>query len=111
MRAPDGRTFYLRQGDRLPSISGVICQGSARVNLTGASVALKIRRSDLSAAAVSRTATVASGTLGKVSYLWAAADVETPGEYLMEWVVTFAGGTIATYPADGHVRLVVGEAL
>lgn len=108
----DRRDFFLKRGDTLPAISGALknADGSV-VDLTGATVVLKIRRADLTAAAVSRTATVVSASAGTVSYAWVAGDVATPGDYLLEWVVTFPSTKVATYPGDGYLMLHVLESL
>lgn len=112
MPTPVGRTFYLKRGDTAPAIVLALTNADGSVvTLTSATIALKIRREDLSAAAVSRTMTIVSATLGTVTYSWVADDSATPGRYRMYVVVTFPSTKIGTYPVDGHLTLVVLDAL
>jgi hypothetical protein len=45
---------------------------------------------------VNAPATVVDAALGKVKYVWGASDLNVPGEYLVQWEVTYASGRIET---------------
>lgn len=50
---------------------------------------------------VSAAAVVEDAAAGQVRYDWVAGDTDTFGEYLGEWEVTRADGSIETYPNLG----------
>lgn len=107
-----GRVFKLKVGNTAPAMVVALTNADGSVVvLTSATIALKIRREDLSADVVSRTMTIVSATLGTCSYQWVTADSATPGRYRMDIVVTFPSTEVATFPVDGHLTLVVGESL
>ena len=81
-------------GNRLPAISeNIVTESGAAVDLTGATVKFKMRRISSSTLKVDAAATVDNAAGGLVHYDWAAADVDTAGEYLVWWEVTSAGKT------------------
>jgi len=47
---------------------------------------------------VNAAATITDAATGKVSYTPIATDTNTPGDYLVEWQVTFSGGAVETFP-------------
>lgn len=108
--------FTLKQGDLRPALLATFTDATgARVNLTGATVILYIRRSATGDLLLAKPSTVApdqtpeGGTRGDVSYSWAAGETDVPGEYVAEWVVTFADGTIQTFPTEGAISLSIRE--
>ncbi len=48
---------------------------------------------------------------GKVKYSWQAADVDTAGTFLAEWVVTFGGGDVQSFPNEGQLVVEIAPAL
>jgi len=46
------------------------------------------------------TGTVANSTPASVSYSSVAGDLAYSGKYYQEWEVTFAGGSVITFPSD-----------
>jgi hypothetical protein len=53
--------------------------------------------------------TIVSPTAGTVSYLPGPTDVDTIGEYDVEFRETTAGGNTIHYPSDGWERLTIVE--
>ncbi len=87
---PERLVWYT--GDRLPVISENITSGGVAVDLSSSTVKFKMRAIGESTLTVDASATIASpATAGNVSYAWAAADVDTAGEYLGWWEVTTGG--------------------
>jgi hypothetical protein len=95
--------FYLKKGDTGRAMR---VQLGARVNgvwtpqnLTGATVKFNMRPKAGGARKVdNQDAVINDAPTGDVEYRWAAADVDTVGSFLGEFVVT-AGGKESTFPA------------
>jgi hypothetical protein len=80
-------------GNRNPSITETIKNddGSAH-DLTGQTVKFRMRPVGSATLKVDAAATVVSAAAGTVRYDWAAADVDTAGQYLVWWQVTTTAG-------------------
>jgi len=95
-KAPD---FYWKQGDTAPAIAEQLLDGlGAPVNLASATVKFMMWGQGGTAVKVNAAATITDAALGKVSYTPSATDTDTPGDYLVEWQVTFGGGAVETFP-------------
>jgi hypothetical protein len=105
--------YIIKQGDTNPTFSDTLTysDGTA-VDLTSASVKFVMRGQPATVATTNATATIGSpATSGKVSYQPVATDTATPGRYMGNWVVTFTGGSIMTFPTDGYLSIIVEENL
>lgn len=101
--------FYIKRGDTSPKLIYTL---SPPVNLTGASVVFNMRKSGL-ANTVNRgaAAIVAPATAGVVSYGWTAPDTVLAGTFIGEFEVTYADGTIETYPNSGYLNVIISDDL
>jgi hypothetical protein len=88
----------LFQGTTDPPLTDTIEYAGAVVDLTGATVKLRMRLASSSTLKVDAAATVVSAANGTVSYAWQNADVDTVGNYRAWWHVTFAGGATQDTP-------------
>lgn len=107
-RAP-AYQFEVKQGDYgSTSIVGKLTDGNGAVDLTAAlSVRLLATNLDSGVLEISAAASfVAPRTAGQVTYTFAAGDLDTAGDYKVEWEVTFASGT-HTFPNDGYALMKV----
>lgn len=65
-------------------------------NLTNASVVSRIKNPLGVTTSTAMTVTDAAG--GVVYRAWGVGEIATPGDYVVEFVVTFANGTVAVFP-------------
>jgi hypothetical protein len=102
----------MKKGDRLPKLRMLLADAnSVALDLTGAAVLFRMRSQDGGSVKVSAAAAIISpSTSGTVEYAWAVGDLDTPGLYQAEWVITWANGA-QTVPAGGYVSVQVSEAL
>jgi hypothetical protein len=99
-------TFYIKQNDTKPIISATLINGDGSVaNLTGASVAFKMRKFGETASTVDSAATIASAANGEVTYSWIASNTTTVGSYEGEFQVTYADGGIQTFPNSRYIEI------
>lgn len=102
-----------KQNDRLPDYTATLMQGlgtldESPIDLTAASgVKFLMRRTTTGTVKVNAAATIVVAAAGTVSYAWAAADLDTVGDYYVEWEITYGTRTL-TVPASGYdtVRVV-----
>lgn len=104
----------IKAGDTARPWTDVLKLGGTAINLSGATVKLRIEMQQPSGARVERDAVVTNPAEGRVSYQPIAEDVETPGKYALEWAIEFANGSRLTVPSEGqiilHVAPVIAEA-
>lgn len=104
-------TYYLKAGDRLDPIEGVLSDANGAVNLTGRSVTFIMRRRSAFNPKVEAAATIVGvATAGAVRYDWQAGDTNTPGTYDAHFVVDNAG-KLATFPRPGYIKIVIEDDL
>lgn len=100
--------FHLKVGDREPDLVAKLLDGDGNAeNLTGASVQFGMRLETSTAAKVDAAATVTDAADGIVTYSWAAADVDTPGRFDAEFVVTLPSGEEKTFPNDRYLDILI----
>ena len=99
-------TFYIKQNDTKPIISATLINVDGSVaNLTGASIAFKMRKSGETSSTVDSSATIASASTGEVAYSWIASNTQTVGSYEGEFQVTYADGGIQTFPNSRYIEI------
>lgn len=82
------------------------------MNLTGATVNFVMRAITAASPAVNKAATIVNPTApAKVSYTPVAADVQYAGQYMASWLVTFANGSVQTFPTVGYLEVTIEEDL
>ena len=91
-------TLEFVQGDTAPAITATIALKSdlSPVDLSGASVRFQMRKPDDRRFTVNAAATVTNASAGAVRYAWATNDLTVPGEYVVQWEVTYADLRIQT---------------
>jgi len=88
------------QGDTAPDITAIIHEEddpTAITDLSDASeVRFQMRKVEDRRYTVNAAATVLDGPAGKVSYSWGSNDLSVPGDYNVQWEITYLGGRIQT---------------
>jgi hypothetical protein len=103
-------TFYVKQNDTSPSILATLKDAAgAAVSLAGASVRLHMRKIGFAQVTVDQAATIVTAASGEVRYDWVAADTAAVGSYEAEIEVTYADGSIETFPNDGFIRVEITD--
>jgi hypothetical protein len=99
-------TFYIKQNDTVPSLRADLKNGDDEaIDLTGASVKFIMRAIGSTTVTTNASASIVDDEGGTVQYNWQAEDTDTVGSYQAEFEVTYAGGTIETFPNDGYIRI------
>jgi hypothetical protein len=80
-------TIYL--GNLSPSLSDTITSAGTPVDLTGATVQFRMRDEASTTLKIDAAAAVTNAPGGQVRYDWVATDVDTAGDYVAWWRVTF----------------------
>lgn len=88
---PNVLNWYV--GNRNPSITETITVNGVAFDLSSSTVKAKMRALGSSTLKVDTAATIVSAPAGTVRYDWAAADVDTAGNYLFWWEVTTSART------------------
>lgn len=98
-------TFYIKQNDTSPAIK---YQLDPKVDLTGASIVFNMTRS-IGTPIVNRGAAeiVDDATDGIVSYQWAEGDTSQTGQFRGEFEITYADGSIETFPNYGYIQILI----
>lgn len=104
--------FLIKQNDRLPEFAAFLKTKAGNadaqpVDLTGATVAFKMRLPGSPTLKVDAPATIVDAIQGEVSYAWAVGDTDTTGLYQAEFEVTFAGGATFSFPTQGFLQVQV----
>ena len=84
------------QGDTEPAITATLNRSGTAESLAGATVRFQMRREKDPRYTVNAVATVVDAAEGKVKYVWGASDLNVPGEYLVQWEVTYVSGRVET---------------
>lgn len=98
--------FYIKQNDTSPSMLATLqdADGNA-IDLTSANVRFHMRKISSSEVVVDNAAYVVTADEGLVRYDWQSDDTASIGSYLAEFEVTYADGTIETFPNDRYIRV------
>lgn len=104
--------FSIKSGSTEPALVVGLLDNGEPLNLTGATVRIRMR-SVLGGPLVvdSPAAVLAPATDGVVSYQWTAGDTDEVGDYEVEFEVTFSGGAEQVFPNDGYVNVSIEPSL
>ena len=111
-------SMNITQNDTAPSAAGTLREKvtGLAVDIQSATVEFHMRNSvgvmKVDAAADNdQVGDGSDGTKGNVSYDWVTGDTDTVGIYAQHWEVTYADGTIRTFPTPGKNTVIIGGEL
>lgn len=110
-------TFYIKEGDRLPAITGTVKDGDGvEVNLTGCTAKFIMSLVPGGTPVVNAAASILAGIppVGypcRLSYAFLAGETDVSATYYAEFEVTFPGGVLETFPNNGYISVVIGKDL
>jgi hypothetical protein len=103
--------FDIKRGDTSPALSRVLRDGNgAAINLVGATVVFSMWLRGAPATINKAAATVGPAN-GQVVYAWQVGDTAQAGAYFGEFKVTYADGTIETFPNDSNMVILVNQGM
>lgn len=98
--------FVIKSGATAPYLNATLYDGDVPLNLTGATVLMRMRRTAGGALIINSPATIVGPPVdGVVSYEWLVADTDEVGDFEVEWEVTFAGGAKEVFPTEGYTSV------
>ena len=106
--------FVMSQNDTSPIIQ-ITCKNSAGtvVPVTGASnIQFEMWTQDKATKKVDDNVntSIVDGPAGQINYTWQTGDTDTVGTFLSRFIVTFADGSIETFPNGGrYIKTIIGE--
>lgn len=108
----DTRIFTIKKGSREPALKLTAYQSAGVVyDLTGSSITFKMTERVTNAVKVNdQAAVITDAANGQFEYRWAAADVDTVGDYDGSVTITLPGGKPLILPTEGYVHVQVNEA-
>lgn len=90
-------TLTFVQGDTAPALTATIIHSdSTALNLTGSSVRFQMRKANDKRFTVNEVATLVDAPTGQVEYVWGPNDLAVPGDYQVQWEVTYPDARIQT---------------
>ena len=104
--------FTIKAGDTAPTLTDTLTYSDGTIaNLTGASVSFVMRSEQLNAPTILSAASVTNASAGAVAYTFTATNTATAGLYAGNWIVTFSGGVIQTWPTVGYLSIDIEQNL
>jgi hypothetical protein len=106
--------FTIKQGDALPELTATLRSQAdqSAIDLTEAlSILFRMREKGKPYATnkVSAAAAFVSKPAGTVKYSWITGDTDQVGTFEAEFVVTWPGSKLQTFPSSGTFEVVVGD--
>lgn len=107
--------FYLKQNDLQPDFRARLLDEDTPVDLTSATSVQMLMRNRRAGLKVHAPMAIADQTdtdlKGVVSYTWAPGDTDTAGDFQAEIQVTWPNSKPQTFPAKGHITIVIEKDL
>jgi len=102
--------FTIKQGDTSPALLADLETPSREpAQLVGATVLFHMRSSRPNAQPLVAPVVVVDAELGRVRYDWQPEDTAVSGDFEAEFEVTYADGSIETFPNEGYIEIFIPE--
>lgn len=101
--------IIVKQNDRAPEVAIQVTDGAGNpVDVTTATaIRFHMKNRWTGVVKVNAEAGIVNGLTGDIKYVWAAADLNTPGYYVAEFQITFPGGQTLTVPNAENIEITV----
>lgn len=105
-------TFIIKQGSTLPALASTLqkSDGTA-IDLTASDVTVTMTSASGSVVINEQAVQVISATAGTVQYNWQTGDLDTAGDYNLEFTVTYDAGGVLKVPSRNYSQVIVTESL
>jgi hypothetical protein len=101
----------LKTGDTWPAFVATLEENGGPLDLTGAAgVTLRMASDNVSLTDLACTI-VGSPVNGVVKYEWQAGDTDTPGTYVVDFLIDFGTGKLQSAPNDSEKEIVIRQAV
>lgn len=108
---PRTTSTIMKQGDTAPALEVVLMENDDPVDLTAAgAVEVVARRAGNPVPVFVRTMQVEDQP-GHATYQWQAGDTDQVGDLQVEFKVTWPGGAVQTFPAQGYLVVEVVDSI
>lgn len=98
--------FTIKQYNTIPLLEATLLDSDSQpVGLANATVTFTMRSRDNDSLVIEGEAIVIDALEGKVAYPWISADTATSGAYHGEFVVTYQGGGIESFPNSNYIEI------
>lgn len=105
-----GDTFYLKTSDTAPVLEATLTDATGSpIDLTGSSVQFQLSEPRSGTTIVDAGANIADASGGVVRYPWGDDDTDASGRYRAEFVVTYADGSVETFPNVAYHDVIITE--
>jgi len=98
------QTFTIKRGDTSPAILYALFPET--ISLAAATILFKMSGQS-GGLKVNAPAYVSQSSPPVVGYQWQAEDLDTAGNFLAEFEVTYGDGSVETFPNDEYIRIKV----
>lgn len=103
--------FRIKQNDTSPSLEAKLSDNNlVSVDLTAATVMLHMKAVG-GGVVLDQQMTITDDEGGVVQYDWQTGDTATVGTYYVEFEVTYADGSVETFPNTGSLPLIITREL
>jgi hypothetical protein len=103
--------LHYKLGDTWPPLEAQLQDRDGPVDLSGATVRLRIRNQQTGDMLLDNVATVTTPVSGNVKYIPTTGQLSRLGNFNVEWHVAWADGAEATFPNSGYGLLVIQRPL
>jgi len=106
-------TFTIKRNDTSPAIVGTAAkkEDNSVIPLTGATVRFHMGRIGETRLVDAPGTLLTDGSDGKMKYTWQTGDTVQAGNFSAEFEVTFADGSIETFPNGGYIDVQITQDL
>jgi hypothetical protein len=102
--------FWIKRGDTRPSIQATITDASGNPQNLNAATSITFKMVDLDGNVIlNKAAAFVDKPNGLIAYNWAVGDTNQSGDFLTEWMITWADATTQKFPSSGYNRVTIAS--